>query len=463
VSAAIAQVWRTSDRLLHPEVVPALTNLIALTRDPLLRRDALRVLILSLGDWNLHKPSVEVHTAFEPPAPPANEFDAPSLRQVTRALIPSGNAQLDMETARLLAMLEDDDRQTPVTLISLITENSTATSDFHYLACLSRLRASRPEISSRIAGAILALDRKLAGQESRVKQNWNTRLAEVVQQLVRREPSIGDALLRHPQFATRSHVFIANALEGERKRLAARRYLAVVKADTTFPLTSELVSLLSLLPADEILPIFRRSWQNHAVRDEILPRLAEEPIAADRDKFLASLGSSQPAIVRASLNALLKLPPNPTGTNLVAPLKLLNRVVGDPPEKAMRAQLVTLITNSLKQPFRIQEPENADAAALREAYQPIFNFIAASYPGILRAMGAEDNDDPVRWNAFWKGVVWNRGDEERGAQIFAQRACAACHGTEGAIGPDLIGVAQRMSPADLMNAVVFPSRDIAPP
>ena len=464
VSAAIAQVWRTSDRLIHPEVVPALTNLLALNRDPFTRRDAVRVLILALGDWNLNKPSVEVNTAFEPPAVPADEFDAPSLRQAIRTLFPSGNAQLDMEAARLLAMLEDDDRQTPVLLVTLITDTSTATSDFHYLACLSRLRASRPELSSRIAGAILALDRKLAGQESRVKQNWNTRLAEVVQQLVRREPSIGDALLRHPQFATRSHVFIASALDGERKRLAARRFLAVVKADTTFPFTSELVSLLSLLPADETLPVFRRSWhQNHAVRDEILPRLAEEPIAADRDKFLAGLGSSQPAVVRASLNALLKLPPNPTGTNLVAPLKLLNRVVGDPPETALRSQLVTLLTNSLKQPFRIQEPENADAAALREAYQPIFNFVAASYPGILRAMGAEDNDDPVRWNAFWKGVVWNRGDEQRGAQIFAQRACAACHGTQGAIGPDLLGVAQRMSPADLMNAVVFPSRDIAPP
>ena len=145
---------------------------------------------------------------------------------------------------------------------------------------------------------------------------------------------MGDALLRHPQLATRSHVFIANALEGERKRLAARRFLAAVKADTAFPLTTELVSLLSLLPSDEIVPVFRRHWNNsYAVRDEILPRLAEEPIAADRDKFLAGLDSSQPAVVRTSLEALSKLPPNPSGTNLVAPLKLLDRGCWATPRK----------------------------------------------------------------------------------------------------------------------------------
>jgi putative membrane-bound dehydrogenase-like protein len=464
VQAAIAQVWRTSERLVHPEVIGPLTNLLAQTRDPFTRRDVMRALILGLGDWNLKKPSIEVFTAYEPAAPPPEAIDAPSLRQVVRAQIPSGNALLDFEAARLLAMLEDDDRNSPVLLVNFLTESSTATSDFHYLTCLARLRASRPELASRIAGAVLTLDRKLAGQEARVKQNWNVRLAEVVQQLVRRDSNIGDALLRHPQFATPAHVFIAGALEGERKRLAARRYLAALQADTAFPLTSELVALLSLLPRDEIVPIFRRHWNRSvAVRDEILPRLAEDPLAADRDKFLAGLSSTQPAVVRASLEALLKLPPNPSGTNLVAPLKLLHRLTGVPAERPLRAQVMTLVTNSLKQAFPVREPDDADPAALREAYEPVFNFVAARYPGIIRAMGAEDSDDPVRWNAFWKGVVWERGRVDRGAQLFAARACAGCHGTDGAIGPNLAGVAQRMSAADLMNSIVFPSRDIAPP
>ena len=461
-AAAVAQTWRTPDLLVHPEIVPAITNLLIQTRDPLTRLDSVRLLILALGDWHLNNPSVEVNTAYEPSAPVANPFDAAALRRLVRGLIPSGVPALDTETARLLAMLEDDDKRTPLVLMSLITERSAAASDFHYLTCLSRLRPP-PELSPRIAAAILSLDSKLEGQENRVKQNWNTRLVEMVQQLVRREPSIADALLQHPRFATPSHVFLASALEGESRLAAARRFLAVVKANASFPWSSELVTLFSLLPNEDVLPLFRRQWPNVALRDEMLPRLAEQPIASDRQKFLAGLNSSQPPVVRASLAALLKLSPDPTGTNLVAPLKLLHRALSEPAEQPLRVQLLILLTNSLRQSFKIEEPMGGEPAALRKAYQPVFDYLGTKYPGLLRAMNAEDNDDPAKWNVFWRGVPWDKGDAARGEEIFSQRACAACHRSAGQIGPDLAGVAQRFSPVDLMNAVVFPSRDIAPP
>jgi putative heme-binding domain-containing protein len=89
--------------------------------------------------------------------------------------------------------------------------------------------------------------------------------------------------------------------------------------------------------------------------------------------------------------------------------------------------------------------------------------LTTRYPGLARAIHAEDNDDPAKWNAMWRAVKWDNGDPTRGADIFVQRACAACHRAPGQIGPDLAGVAQRFSPEDLMNAVVFPNRDIAPP
>jgi putative heme-binding domain-containing protein len=44
-----------------------------------------------------------------------------------------------------------------------------------------------------------------------------------------------------------------------------------------------------------------------------------------------------------------------------------------------------------------------------------------------------------------------------------RRGCANCHSGSRLIGPDLAGAAQRFSPADLFNAIVFPSRDVAPP
>ncbi len=463
IGAALALVWRTPDRLVHPEIVDSLTNLLAQTRDPSVRHDIVRLLILALGDWHLNGPSIEVNTGYELPIVPAKEFDVPSLRRMTRALLPSGDAALDTEAARLLAMLEDDDKRTPVLLANLITPNSTATSDFHYLACLVQVRASVPELAPRLAAAILALDRKLAGQEARGKQSWNARLTELVQQLVRHEPAIADALLGHPQFATPARVSLAGALEGDHKLAAARAFFAAAKASPGFPWTPELIALLSLLPPEDIVPLFRRHWSNGLVRDALIPMIAVKPLAVEREKFLSALGSAQPSVVRASLGALLKLPPDPSGTNLVAPLKLLHRLTGEPPESALRGQVVTLITNSLKQPIKVTEPPEPEAAAIRRAYQPLFDYLLAKYPGLGRAMNAEDNDDPSAWTAILRNVAWERGDAGRGAQIFFQRACATCHSEAGAIGPDLAGAAQRFSREDLMNAIVFPSRDIAPP
>lgn len=461
--AALAQTWRTPDRTVHPELIPALTNLLASVSDPLVRLDTVRLLILALGDWHLNNPAVEVFTGYEFPNAPPKEVDVVALRRMTRALIPSGNGLLDVEAARLLAMLEDDDRRTPALLASLITASSTASSDFHYLACLARLRSSAPELSPRIAAALLALNGKLGGQENRAKQNWNVRLGEVVQPLLRRNPAIADALLRHPQFIASAQVPLASALSGDHKLQAARRFLAVARANPAFPWNRELVSLFAQLPTDDVVPLFRRQWGNITLRDEFLPRLAEQPAAGDRDKFLAGLSSTQPAVVRASLNALTRLPVNPTGTNLVAPLRLLDRIIAEPSEQPLRTQLAAYIASSFKQDFKIQEPANADAVSLRKAYKPLFDFVGSKYPGLIRAMSAEDQEDPVKWNLIWRSVPWSRGDATRGELLFNQQGCAECHRSTSAFGPDLAGVAQRMAPEDLMNAIVFPSRDIAPP
>lgn len=460
--AGIAQVLRTPDRVTHPEIVPALTNLLAQATEPTVRLDSVRMLILALGDWHLNDPSIEVFTAYEPPVPP-KDFDVVALRRLARAQVASGHVALDAEAARLLAMLEDDDRRTPAMLANLVTPKSEAGSDFHYLACIARLPRSLPENASRLAGAILALNQKLGGQEARVKQNWSTRLVEVTRQLIRREPSIADALLRDPRLTTPGNVFLTGALDGEHLVLAARAFLGAARSNANFPWSGDLVTLLNILPADDVIPLYRRQWHHVGLRDEMFPRLVEKPMAGDRPKFLASLSSTQPAVLRASVGALLKLPPDHTGTNLVAPLKLLDRLLAAPAEQATRTQLIKLINASLKREFQVNEPMKADAATLRNAYQPVFDSIGAMYPGLLRAMNAEDHDDPARWSTTWKLVPWTRGDAGRGAEHFAQRACGTCHGGAGAIGPDLAGVAQRLSPEDLMNAVVFPSRDIAPP
>jgi len=379
-----------------------------------------------------------------------------------RALIPSSNNELEFEAARALAMLQDDDRRTARIVAGYLTESSDPSTDFHYLVCLARLHSPLAEQAPRLAHTILNLDRKLGGLEQRTKQSWDARLTELVQQLIRREPAIGDAMLRHGQFPQPAHVELALAFTGERRAAAARRFLTVVRANPRFPWTGQLVDLLAELPRDEVFPLFRAHVNNLGVRDAIVMKLASAPAPADRPIFLGSMGSPQPQVARACLEAMLKLPPDPTGTNLVAPLRLLRRSLTQPQDSLLRAQVIALISSSLKQPFKVSEPLGADLDALKSAYDPVFETIGKRYPGLVRLMNADDGEDPVRWSALLRSVPWARGDAARGEQIFVERGCAACHTSEGAIGPDLSGITQRMSRDDVMNAIAFPSRDIAP-
>jgi putative heme-binding domain-containing protein len=59
-------------------------------------------------------------------------------------------------------------------------------------------------------------------------------------------------------------------------------------------------------------------------------------------------------------------------------------------------------------------------------------------------------------------VNWKGGDVTRGAGLFQQRGCQTCHSGSTPLGPDLGGIADRFSPVDLFNAIIFPNRDVAP-
>ncbi|MGZ5221226.1 MAG: c-type cytochrome, partial [Chitinophagaceae bacterium] len=54
---------------------------------------------------------------------------------------------------------------------------------------------------------------------------------------------------------------------------------------------------------------------------------------------------------------------------------------------------------------------------------------------------------------------------EAGKQLFAQKACLACHATDGSselLGPNLIGVGSRLTREEILEEIEYPSRIIKP-
>jgi putative membrane-bound dehydrogenase-like protein len=244
----------------------------------------------ALGGWKLEKASAEAFTAYEPAKPDGLKGnDRKAALESARNLLMSLDDQVRAEAARLLAMLEDDSDITMSRMLTDITDKSPPTSDFHYLACFARLRAERtPDITAKVARAILDLDMKLAGGDRRPKQNWATRLNEVVAALIARDSSLPDALFRAPDFATPGHVPLADALPASHRLEAARLYLL----QPGIQWSPELVRIIGALPAGESHPLLRAQWDNKALRPAL--RAALQRNATPEDQALLARADAPP-------------------------------------------------------------------------------------------------------------------------------------------------------------------------
>lgn len=463
LNGLLARLWREEQAMAHPEVVRAALEILSRVNAPQLSLDALRLVMLGLGDWNLLRPAEDLYASYELGfAPPLQDPESERIRQVIRPLVWRANPPVDTEAARLLAMLGEDDARVSQAVLNLITNRTSATADFHFLTCLTRFRAQPPALAPKIADALLDLDRKLSGQESNPRLSWNARLAEVAAKLWARDPRITEAMLRHPRFASAGHVPLALGLQGAQRAVAAERFLAATRGAARLRWTPELVDLLSALPAEQVRPVLRQQWANVGLRDQILLKLAAWPEGVDRAKYLEGLRSRNLTVVRASLGALLQLPRENAPASYPAPLSLLRRLLSEPSAQDLRPQVVRLLSTMCGQPFLVTEQE-ATPASLRRSYQPLFDWFGQKYPEAIRALNREETEDPIRWMTFLKEIVWAKGQAVRGERLFAERGCLACHAEPAPLGPPMTRLAERLAPENLLMAVVFPSREIAAP
>jgi putative membrane-bound dehydrogenase-like protein len=462
LSAALAACWSNPDTN-STSVVETALAVLDRTTDSELRLQAIRLIMLALGDYHLHNPPLEIETGYSlQNSLSGREELCLRVRKAIRPLFPASDTHLSEETSRLLAMLEDDDPELPVRVAAQWTANSSPTADMHYLIVFSRLRGRQDAaLTARVADALLGLHGKLEGREQRVKQTWGDRLSELTMRLVHRDPGLAAALLRHPRLVNAGHVALALSLEGEERRQAARLFLQAASRDPDFAWSGELIELFETLPAAEVQPLLRAQWSTLALRDALVLVLAREPESTDRDKFLTGLDSGDSRVVRACLSALERLPRDGLARNLVPALRLLRRLEQEPKDGRLRAEVLKLLARQTDRHFSIREGRT-DVAALRQSCQPIFDWFAREHSDLLAALNDTGDEDPAAWVRLLGSVDWSKGDTARGEAIFRARSCATCHTGARALGPDLAGVTTRFSRDDLFTAIIYPSRDVAP-
>jgi putative heme-binding domain-containing protein len=367
-----------------------------------------------------------------------------------RATFPAGSADLDRETSRTLGILEDDNPTILTRVAGKLTADTDPVEDVHYLIVLARLRGPRPAaITQRTAAALLALDEKIIRRKLARDTHWPPRVAEVYQELARKDPRLNAALLADPSFGRPGHVLFAKCPGFDRIK-AAEIFLARAKKDTDYEWDPALIDLVAALPDERVFPVLRGLWDQGGLQEAILAVLARRPQPADRDKFLEGLNFPQTATVRRCLEALAKLPLRKDGPTIRTLVLCLRRLPDGPAEKPLAERLTAYLRKITGQ---------GKLGPDRQAWSDWF---AKAYPSEAARLGNEDGVDVAAWNKRLAAVDWSAGNAERGHKVFIKASCASCHSGAQAIGPDLQGVTGRFSRADLFTAILQPSKDVAP-
>ena len=469
-------------------------------REVELRLEALRLIMLALGDVDIESPPQRGMVGYVARKPEnLSAADRDMLAKRLTPLLPSGDAELDRELARVLAMLEADVPGLLERVTAKLTDAIAPQDDLHYLFALSRIGGARSEaVTSATAAALVALHGKLAARGEFVSRTWPLRVTEAFGELCRRDPNLSRAVAEALTFGLPEHAMFVLAMPEVDRPAAARRLLAAVvakqagkdpdaddtKADASTTWTTELVQAVACLPDDELFPTLGQQADDPNVRDAIVLVLARNPQAEDAERFIAALDSFERDVVKKAAASLAALP-SAEPAALVSALRALDRSIRDDEQaaltaagksnsksktgdrdaasagRAVRAQLVALVERVADRKFEIDEAVQG-ATSLTTLYRPIFDWFRAAHPSESAALEQSTTVDLAAWRTRLAAIDWSAGNSEAGRVVFERQSCHRCHRGNDRLGPDLAGAAARFSREDLFAAIVDPSRNVAP-
>jgi putative heme-binding domain-containing protein len=377
------------------------------------------------------------------------------------AVFPTGEAAVDYELVRILAMLQPDDSAVIDRLLDGITPETHPTDDIHRLIALARLPAGRTEAQrTATARALLAIDAKVQSRQLRQDNHWTDRLMELYMGLVERDAGLPESLLAQPAFGRPGHVQFVAAMPEQKFPEAIARFVEAVRADEDYRWDQDVVFLLGASNDPEVRNMLRTRFDDYSLRNAILLTLAREPAEIDRPLFLEGLDGTPFDVMGACIAAIAQLPPESGPGEIVTLVRAARKLGYVEEERELRDQVIELLM--LKTGQRFQYVLGAEGDAQQAAIDEWTAWVEAQYPEEFAAQSGASLDSTDELAALLSQVDWELGDATRGEKLFQTRQCAQCHNSRSALGPDLTGVAGRFSRDDLFTAIVLPNKDVSP-
>jgi putative heme-binding domain-containing protein len=361
-----------------------------------------------------------------------------------------------------MAMLAIASPQLSGDVVRQLTYQSDPVDDIHYLIVLSRLGAASLETQRpSIARALVSLQPKLEARGLHQDSNWEVRVGEMYQHLVKHDPHLPAAIVRHSAFGHPGHVLFAEGLDPPLRSVAAERLLDYRESHPESRLTGEIISLLATSSQPAHRALVRQQFDEPALQGAVILALAETPDPADQRHYVQGLKSPDLAVLRASVAALERLPASRDVEYQFALLQALRSLGAESRASALRRRVERLLRHNLGQDFEYEPGLLAEdsRAAVCNGWT---DMLRRRFPDAAAHHFRSEEEEQRRMQALLSAVDWEAGHAPRGHLLFEQQSCRGCHNTQTAVGPDLAGVTKRFSRDDLFTAILFPNRDVSP-
>jgi putative membrane-bound dehydrogenase-like protein len=428
-----------------------------------LKLEAARLMQLALGDIGPGGKRPPVFDSYASPLdlkPHKRLLDPVRVRLA--AIYPTGNAQVDLEVSRLLAMLEVDDAIVLDRVLSKIDGDSHPVDDIHQLIVASRIPVERSsQQRAIIAGALVALEAKITARKLNLDSNWDPRVGEMYKQLTRHDASLPKALLRQRNFGRPGHIVYLTEFAKDDLTEVVAVFVKNIRGDGNYPWNNNVVFVIGASDVPEHRRLVRRQYDSFAVRSAVLIVLAKKPTAADRDKFLDGLSSSQLEVLTACLAALSKLPASQQPAEQFTLLTTLRRLGANRREYELREDVARLLRRNMRRDYGFRFGK-AGRRPQPKVVSKWTVMLSSRFPDVAARQLGAGAADLSQLRQMLAKVDWSAGNAARGRTLFEKRSCLQCHGGRSALGPDLAGIARRFSREDLFIAIELPDRDVSP-
>ena len=424
------------------------------------RYDAVRILQITLGDVGPARDRPAMFDGYAPALPLTSlERELNPIMTKVAAAFPSGDALLDHELIRLIAMTTPFNRDLFSRLLVSITDSTLPADDIHRLAAISQFDIERSyDESVATAKALLGIDIKIRKYALKQDTHWDDRIGELYKALCKVDPALPTLLTEQPGFGEPGHVLFLTQVPQASIPKAIEGLVRTIQADPEYKWSNDVVFIIGESTQTEHLALLREQLDNLSVRDSVLITIADKATKEDREILLSGLESAQLNTVEACLKALVKLPRSNDAAEQFQLLAAARRLMNDKREFQLREIAMRLLQNNTSQSHQFAFGE--DGYRLQpESMQLWQTWLEQRYPD-YRPPQTSDVAQKVLLSL--ETVDWSAGDADNGRRLFERLACARCHGGRQALGPDLNGVTKRFSRHDLFAAIVEPNRDISP-